>query len=781
MKAKGFCMGGFKIDRISTILLSVTALAGFVLTRPIPAAKADNTAVSFASITISSTCSLTANVDVAHSATLINGAYSGGSDYYPDGIGKTTITAFCNNSAGFAIYAVGYSGEPGTYGNNTLIGTQSANHFIRTGTATTGDTSEWAMKITKVTDATAYSPESLTITNDFDSYHAVPDDYTKVAQFTSTTDETLGSKFTTTYAVYASPTQVADTYTGQVKYTLIHPQDAPAPSVLNEYDIFYLQDFAGLTSNQLTTIKNAMRVGRKAMLTDIRDKKTYNIAKLADGNIWLLDNLALDLTDPVIVNGLSSDNTNASNVSLGYLKNGGGSTSDRYPISGLTYSDWVSNGDYYNYSYSRPLLNTLHKDTVFTDDIIDDASSWKYGIYYNYCAISAGSYCFGSDRSSGDSSGDSNEDICPKGWRMPSSNEYNSLYTGSSYSYGNPTTYRTAFRLPYPGQMDRGVASNQGERGSYWTRDRRDDGTMYLLYVTNSTVSANSNLSRYSAFPARCILDPTSSSTIEGVTYLQDVTDELVNNTPISTIATLKDKRDNTSYTVGKLADGRLWLLDNLALDLTNQTVVNNMNSTNTNASDATLNYLKNGGGASSDKYAASGLTYSDWVSGYSYSKPMVNTLSKNSVFAEDALSGASTWKYGIYYNYCAVTAGSYCYGSDTDSGSPSDNATEDICPKGWHLPTTSSGGEYSNLYNNASYGYNTTDTYRTALRLPLSGVINNGEVSSQGSTGYWATATKRDNIHISYLRVGSSSGVNTALSDGHRLSGVSTRCIYGS
>ncbi|MBR5046360.1 hypothetical protein IKX73_01880, partial [Candidatus Saccharibacteria bacterium] len=56
-----------------------------------------------------------------------------------------------------------------------------------------------------------------------DAYHAVPNDYEKVATFSSATDQTLGAKLTTTYAAYISNTQAADTYTGKVKYTLVHP------------------------------------------------------------------------------------------------------------------------------------------------------------------------------------------------------------------------------------------------------------------------------------------------------------------------------------------------------------------------------------------------------------------------------------------------------------------------------------------------------------------------------------------------------------------------------
>ena len=61
---------------------------------------------------------------------------------YTDDIGESTITAICNDSAGFAIYAIGYSNDE--YGNNTLVNTTTPTQTIASGTATSGATSNWA-------------------------------------------------------------------------------------------------------------------------------------------------------------------------------------------------------------------------------------------------------------------------------------------------------------------------------------------------------------------------------------------------------------------------------------------------------------------------------------------------------------------------------------------------------------------------------------------------------------------------------------------------------------
>lgn len=77
-----------------------------------------------------------------------DGTASVDSGTYKDNIGKTTIKATCNDSQGFSIYAIGYTNEE--YGNTVLKPTtlDSPQNDIATGTATNGDTSNWAMKLT---------------------------------------------------------------------------------------------------------------------------------------------------------------------------------------------------------------------------------------------------------------------------------------------------------------------------------------------------------------------------------------------------------------------------------------------------------------------------------------------------------------------------------------------------------------------------------------------------------------------------------------------------------
>ena len=217
-------------------LLGLALLSAFILSSPFSSA-AEEIKISNVAISVPASCELSGYKDSEHSANVNNGTYQ-------ENIGKTTLTVFCNDGGGYAIYAVGFTGEVIGGTNSTKLVGEDYNLTIDTGTYTQGVTtsSVWAMKLNKVTDTSvAYTPANLTIENGFDSYHVVPSSYTKVASFTSTTDLTLGSKLETTYAAYVSGTQRADIYNGKVKYTLVHPSSEvpPEPKTCSANEICY--------------------------------------------------------------------------------------------------------------------------------------------------------------------------------------------------------------------------------------------------------------------------------------------------------------------------------------------------------------------------------------------------------------------------------------------------------------------------------------------------------------------------------------------------------------
>lgn len=180
--------------------------------------------IDVVNITVPASCTLS-GTNLTHTATTqVN--------QYKTDIGAANIKATCNDSAGFSIYAIGYSGEQ--YGNNKMLHSSLGDSVaINTGKYVSGTTTEsvWSVKLTPVSGA--YAPTIRDDeTYDYTDYEVIPESYTKVVSSNTATDAgsgATGSNFTVDYAVFASSHQAAGTYTGKVKFTLVHPVSEPAP------------------------------------------------------------------------------------------------------------------------------------------------------------------------------------------------------------------------------------------------------------------------------------------------------------------------------------------------------------------------------------------------------------------------------------------------------------------------------------------------------------------------------------------------------------------------
>ena len=260
-----------------------------------------------------------------------------------------------------------------------------------------------------------------------------------------------------------------------------------------------------VTSRALSPIQNfncsSLSTGSTEEVYDKRDNKVYLIGKLADNNCWMLDNLALDPTTltQAQLYGTGADAgkmTNASNTTLGYLKNGGGSSPyTNYAVATATSTNY----------YDRPAINADSIDVVPNGAPSGGEGSNKVGVYYNYCAASAGSYCY----ASGSGTGDSSEDLCPAGWRMPtggSSGEYKALYDQySSASEGQAVAFKNALSTPLSGSFYNGSEYHQGSDGIFWSSPYTNGNSMYSLLVTASSVRPSDYSNRSFGGSLRCI------------------------------------------------------------------------------------------------------------------------------------------------------------------------------------------------------------------------------------------------------------------------------------
>ena len=296
--------------------------------------------------------------------------------------------------------------------------------------------------------------------------------------------------------------------------------------------------------------------------------------------------------------------------------------------------------------------------------------------------------------------------------------------------------------------------------------------------------------------------------------YMQYITSSACTATPLL----VTDIRDGEEYYIQRLDDGKCWMLDNLNLDLTDESIVANLTTENTNIDTTNdpyaLESLKNGARSNGDKYATAGLTRSNWTSGYTFSAPRVNkegvcstsagmpcvwrsdkigstyhNYDTISTFADNSAFGVGSNKIGIYYNYCATTVGTYCYGDGADSGTSAvGNATSDICPANWRLPT--GGSEASSDYNTLCKAINggtdcsgftsmtatNANSLQYKLSTPLSGHYDSGYAYRQGVYGLFWASTYMDNREMHTLATASDyvqPHANTM-----RYNGRSIRCL---
>ena len=258
-----------------------------------------------------------------------------------------------------------------------------------------------------------------------------------------------------------------------------------------------------INSSNKSTVLSSLTEGEAYYVRDSRDEEPYCVSKLKDGNLWMLDNLRLDLTNSTPMAALTTSNTNATETSLTSLRSGNRAEGNQY-ADGAFVAAWDSEhiANYYN----RASVNAASKNTAVESYGL---GSGKAGVYYNYCAASAGSYCYNSKAAPTDTN--ATQDICPAGWRMPTGNtsgEYGALLT--AYTNNETATdtgsLQYALSTPLSGSFVNGSADYQSSRGYFWSSTRNDGSNMYLPWITKYRVSPQINIYRGYGISVRCLL-----------------------------------------------------------------------------------------------------------------------------------------------------------------------------------------------------------------------------------------------------------------------------------
>ena len=432
-------------------------------------------------------------------------------------------------------------------------------------------------------------------------------------------------------------------------------------------------------------------------LTDTRDNNIYTVSKLADGRCWMTKNLR---------------------------------------IAGKTITPADSN---VTANYTIPASSI----SGFSSHDTSNAYVDNDGGFYTWYTATAGT----GTQTLSTQGQNTTASICPKGWRLPTSGgdgEFQVLYNNynsSSVLRSNPVN------LILSGSVSFSSHGNQGSYGFYWSSTVYSSNNAYGLGLNTSNVNPALNGSyKYYGLSVRCIADDKLG--LSSIANMQDMTHEVcaATTTPNKTATTLDtdgshagdpnyvptktltDTRDNNTYTVSKLADGKCWMTQNLRI----------INKTITPAdSDVTSNYT----------IPASS------ISGF------ITYNTSNAYVDSD----------GGFYTWYTATAGTGTRSLSTNG----QNTTVSICPKGWRLPTGGGDGEFQALYNN----YPSFSALRSnPVNLTLSGGVRSGSRYNQGSVGLYWSSTVYSSYGAYYLYL-NASDVNPA-NYVNKYNGHSVRCI---
>ena len=493
-----------KIYLFPATMLGIAAISGSIATMTNVSADDLPSVDDDITITVDSACTMGQTVTSPHTAELNPGETN-------TTIGQSRIAAYCNDNEGYAIYAIGYTNSE--YGNTTLVSTDG-NYTIPTGTS--GNNSYWNMRLTQgtATGQTSYLP---TMVNEFTTSATIPNDYTKVAYRNSSTisqnqDPTeTGSYFTTTYAAHVSTTQPAGIYNGQVQYVLVHPSSAPAPE-------------KPLTMQETAKIKAKLtNIGDTMQATDSRDGKKYWITKLADGNIWMTQNLDLELDVNRVYTPADTD------VSANWQP-----VRSTIDFTGTSVSGWTNNdytphsaspGEVYYYTSSTTANDSQYTSLSACQAAHPDCSAHHHvGNYYNWSAAVASNDTNTTELKT--LFNNAPDSICPAGWRLPAgrdsantaaSREWNALLvaegimtnpTGNGYATNGFNNIRISpLWLARSGYVGYGSLSSTGNYGYYWSSTVSDGSYAYrLISHSGSVVPANDN-SRGFGCSIRCVAE----------------------------------------------------------------------------------------------------------------------------------------------------------------------------------------------------------------------------------------------------------------------------------
>ena len=335
----------------------------------------------------------------------------------------------------------------------------------------------------KATDEVWLSPDETVLIDSIPS-----DNYTVDVYFGILTDDTV----------------LADTYELDVKFQGDIYGDLDI--LPNIRDLTYMQEFKNLTDSERFFVAESMALEEQYQLKDIRDGKTYYIAKLKDGNIWMTQNLDHDIvTDE---NYYTPENTDVpENWTAGGATHG---TSDIAWSETFSMPESYDPGDICWNGTVKSSSDENNATIPCTDANVNQ--HYHIGNYYNWAAAVA-------MNNIGDLAEDNyvaDRSICPAGWTLPLSGNHEEIgsftYLVNSYSAeleSGTKSWESPMYFSLAGLWHGVVNANQqvvysiGQDGTFWSGVNKDDTFAYVLLPKNFS---QTYAARSYGYSVRCVV-----------------------------------------------------------------------------------------------------------------------------------------------------------------------------------------------------------------------------------------------------------------------------------
>ncbi|MBR2994347.1 hypothetical protein IKF32_00280 [Candidatus Saccharibacteria bacterium] len=294
-------------------------------------------------------------------------------------------------------------------------------------------------------------------------------------------------------------------------------------------------------------------------LTDLRDRQTYAVAKLADGICWMIENLRLESQyttregDAALSRGYGTGTTYGSFVGLASAENSGFASTftpnSLYTIDGSNNTININSSDYpavriprYNNINTSSSTRATSLTASTTYSTIANANIYGYGNYYSWAAALANTIHYNTDNLSLVSTS-----ICPADWLLPQGgsvtatinvdgdqsdwrdfyllgyytmsqvrtayqdtpNSGKPYYSGSTLNSNGDTATKAFRKFPnnfvYSGHFKNAATGNRGSNGYYWSATPGTSGTAYRFVVNNTNVyPGTNNDDKFNGFAVRC-------------------------------------------------------------------------------------------------------------------------------------------------------------------------------------------------------------------------------------------------------------------------------------